>query len=370
MKKTSLIILFITIFTLLVACGGTKEVTDYALVLSIDGKKIAGTFDGEIEKKDSGSGTFSVKTDDHEWEYKGSFESMTPNGEGEFINKPTLIEFQSNKYEGFFTGRCNNGIPTYGDFTYEKDDDYVKYKGEIKNTHFYGNGTIETNIFLAPLEHVERIGTYKGDLFNGIAKGSGAFIAETDDGTTYTTTGEWSDDLPNGYCTQFFDDETWDRYGTFLDGNFSPTFSEAFFTIGTNSDMSFSVSNKAKDFIDTHKDLFPAESTEELNSYIDNSTTYEQYKKSPKDYNDKVIQLKNIRVFQAFENSYYGYVITKLFASDSNGNIHTIFLHGSYDVYENDRVNIYAVPIDNSSYKNVAGSTTLTTIYLGCLIEK
>ena len=89
----------------------------------------------------------------------------------------------------------------------------------------------------------------------------------TDDGDTYTYNGEWKNNLFHGYGIKEWEDGPGHVYmGTYIEGDYCPAKSEYLQSLGRNSAPYYSLEEKNKDFIDSHKDLFPVADASALES--------------------------------------------------------------------------------------------------------
>lgn len=364
-----LIIILITLFV-----GCEKDVKNEKLSLKINGKTIAGEYTGKIENDEPiGKGLFEVSSKDGDWSYSGSFKNKKTNGKGEFQNYHSTIDFQGNKIDGIYNGECFNGIINgKGQFTSDNNDVVFKYDGEWKNGQISGNGQLKTNHYTVYFSDLERTGSYDGTVVNGKAHGKGDFTAVNADNNEYTYSGEWKNGLYDGYGKRTFKSKKlgWE-IGNYNKGEFRPNIVDFLNSSGSETEMSFETSNKASKFINKHNKLFPSKNKKKVKKFVNGNLNYKKMIKSPSKYGDKLFHSEDYTITQIWENKYWGYTVTEIIAENSDyDNYLYIYYLKSLDVYEGDKISLYALPIDSSSYKNVGGGTTNCYVMLGSYISK
>lgn len=292
----------------------------------------------------------------------------------EVKDKSITVNFQSKDYVGSYTGTYENGAPNgQGEFKYKKGEKYLNYKGNFKEGHFSDRGELDTSILSVKFKEGDADGNYKGEVLNGIPNGNGTFFAVTDDNSKYTYKGEWKNGIFNGDGTLKWDDDDYmTEIGNFKDGKFVPSFKDILVSCGTKTDMPYTISDKANTFLDNHSELFPAESYEKVEPFINNSIQYKHLNKSGSQYGDQVVVMSGT-VTQIFENEQDDdmdkYSYTEILLDDDNYNDYWIYYPGKCDVYEDDYITVYGIPLDSSSFDNISGGTTLVQVMAGCYIK-
>ena len=285
----------------------------------------------------------------------------------EVTNKSTTINFQSVDYSGLYTGVCVSDIPQgEGEFSYKKDDQYLKYKGTFNEGSFSEKGTLETNFYKFKYADIERVGEYKGDVVDGIPNGHGTFTTKNDDNVEYTYEGEWKDGVFDGQgTTAWKDSESWVQTGTYKQGKFVPEFYELISSLATWSRMPFTLSDTSYNFLKQHKELFAANSYDAIAPYLDGSVEYKHLAKSPGKYDGTIVAV-NCSIQQIFENAvddeWTKYTYTDLLVCDDNYNYYWAFYPGTCEFYEGDKICVYGLPLGSSSFDNVGGGTTLVQV--------
>ncbi len=145
---------------------------------------------------------------------------------------------------------------------------------------------------------------------------------------------------------------------------------------GAGEDYHFELNEAQKSFINGHLQLFPAahDDLEELSKYVDNTLDYAHMIKNPSSYTGKFAVIDGLSVIQIFEHQLegggeYGYR-TRINAQDGDGNLYQIFYIGkSTPLVEDNVARVVAMPIANSSYTNLSGTTKLTMVMLASLAE-
>lgn len=153
--------------------------------------------------------------------------------------------------------------------------------------------------------------------------------------------------------------------------------SETLKNLGESGEPSFTVSDAQADFINSHINLFPADSSdfEEVSNYIDDTLDYAHMVKNPENYIGKFAFVDGLRVIQVAEekfdygSSQYNYVTGMLLEDDSE-NIYVVYYVGkSIELVQGDYARIIAMPIAYSSYKNLEDNSVLSLIMVASVAE-
>lgn len=283
------------------------------------------------------------------------------------------VQFQKEDYTGKYTGVFeNNQANGAGDFEYKDGDDYLTYKGEFKDGQFADKGTLKTNILKVELPEVTRTGEYDGDVIDGVPNGQGTFTAVNSDNEKYTYTGEWKDGTWNGQGTRKFENKKHtEEIGNFTDGEFDPTKLELFETCGKGENIEFVLTEKAKQFIATHDDIFPVKNKKLVQKYTDTNLKYKHIQKNPDNYGDKLIKLDDYKVAQILEEDIWNGKVTQILAVDKNyENIIYILYLGKTKLYEGDKLAAYGLPLNRVSWGTIMGGELPALAIAGSYIEK
>lgn len=382
MKRLITAFVLCTCALCLTACGGPKEVEAMAYTVSIGETQYTGEFSGTTEKKiPNGVGTFvsaegltysgdwenglpvsvcSMELDGYTVEiagnsytglYKGEAVDALPNGIGEFV-------FSDEKTSATYIGGWESGTPNgEGTLDYSGEDGYIRYSGGWKNGGFSGKGQLESDCYVVHFtDGLDRTGYFNGDVFDGIASGTGMFTVVNDAGDEYIYTGSWLNGLYDGEGVVRFKDLSWVYDGNYEKGKFTPTPAQFFAAIG--SAQGFDVTDKSTSFIDSHKDIFLENTVGEETVEFEDSFKYEAFSKNSSQYGDKLIEINNLKVVQIFEYEDWGYEYTFFIAQDSQYRVYYCYKLGYADeIYEGSRVKMVALPVDYMSYQNTMGNT-------------
>lgn len=356
------------------AAVGEGKLAGREIEFTFNDKIAKGIYNGEAaDGLPNGKGTVTVGSGTEQWSYDGNWEKGKCAGEGSVVNMPIKLEVCVETIDAAYKGNVKSFLADgEGTVGYEKDDKYFKYEGGFSAGKMSGKGQIESNIYSVKFPEVTHQGIYKGDSLDGLASGKGEFSAVTEEDVAYTYTGEWENGLFNGQGVQKFDDANYYvRTGTFKDGVFSPTLSERFKSLGTYEGLAYTVSEPAVEFIEAHGELFPANKLSEIEEYVDESISFKHLKKSPADYGSSLTHFSNYSVVQISEEEIWGekYSVLILYSSDYK-NVAYLYYPGELDVFDNDIVEFYALPLGKSSYENTGGGTTICHMFLGSYITK
>lgn len=284
------------------------------------------------------------------------------------------VTFQDKAITGQYTGQLVDDVATSDNatFTYKNGNDYLNYTGPFKDGKFSGNGTLESNMYVAHFSDVDRHGEYKGDVVDGIPKGNGTFKATNDQGKTYTYEGEWDNGLFDGHGKKTFEDN--DAYeGTYVKGEFAPTKLEFLKVAGrdipnTDTDIPFIMSNDTVNFINSD-DIFPTDNFENIKNLVDTSIEFKHLQKNIEDYSGKLISTKGY--ISSIREENLGQNISIICLSSLDGGVYHIYYFGKLDdIFNGDSVSVYGLPLGNTSYRNVGNTITKAVVLLGSYITK
>lgn len=283
-------------------------------------------------------------------------------------NETVTITFAEKEVTGEFTGTLKDKLPDgEGEF---KAEDGWSYTGNFEEGKVKGKGSLKEY----PLTIEEDIsGTYDGETMDGIAEGEGVFSLKNDDDVSYTYTGQWEDGLWNGEGELKFDSEEYCmRTGNFEKGEFKPTKLQWIKSYGTAKELAFSVNENSEKFISEHDGLFPTTKTSKAKKYCTSDVSYKKLIKTPDQYGDKLIKTTTHKVHQIQQDEVWGKTLTTLIIADEYGDdVYYVYYWGELkDIYAEDDVTCYGLPIDTSYYENVGGGTTNCVVVLGSYIEK
>lgn len=139
--------------------------------------------------------------------------------------------------------------------------------------------------------------------------------------------------------------------------------------IAENAATTFTIPDSAAAFITAHPDFFPGNenNTGAMSDCATYEVTYPMLAKSAKKYSDKLIDV-------------YGYVVkieetedgTKTFIriQDTDGNNYIAYYLGSIEIFEQDEVNCYLLPLDNIQFENMDRNYTDAIACAAAYIDK
>lgn len=143
--------------------------------------------------------------------------------------------------------------------------------------------------------------------------------------------------------------------------------------LGTiSTDLAYTISPAAKDFINQTPFLFPCEDKETAMEYTDSSISFKMVNKNQNKYGDSLMFIEEAYVVGINETNYKdGSSLTELQAMDADGNYYYILYIGILnDIYQEDIIQIYGAPLGMTSFANVSGGTTISCVLAGSYIEK
>lgn len=140
-----------------------------------------------------------------------------------------------------------------------------------------------------------------------------------------------------------------------------------------NDTVPFTINEKAKSFLNDHPDLFPASSESAItgSNLVDSSIDYRGINKNSDNYGDKLMYLPELYVNQIWETNIDDKTtLTELNVSDGNIQYYIFYLGSLPDIYEEDIVMAYGLPLGTSSFANTDGGDTLVVVLAGSCVSK
>jgi hypothetical protein len=407
MKKTFVpFILALVCVLLLVSCA-PKQVENKEIEVVFNGSTRTCLYTGEYLMKPVGVGEYKFSEDGEEWIFTGEAGEKSEIGTGSVEDMPLVIKHDGEKYEtyytgalvdsepvdpvqitdfpytlkyedeeleGLFTGSIFNNLPEgSGKFTYEDKGDYFEYSGDWKAGEMSGQGTVDSNCFVIHFPEVDREGSYKGDVVNGVPDGNGDFSAINGENVKYDYSGNWKDGLYEGKGHLEYDsDDYWTLDGNFEGAEFFPSVADLYVAAGTMKTSAFSISSKEYEYISSHENLFTGKVQEVDDSFISKDFKYEQFSKNTNAYELSIIKVSGLSVIQVFEEQdVYGYDLVYILASDSKYRVYNINMIGTApNIVEGSRISFVGMPVDYFTYKSVSGSDIWAIACIGITLSK
>lgn len=141
--------------------------------------------------------------------------------------------------------------------------------------------------------------------------------------------------------------------------------------IGQNSDqIPFTISPKAKSFLNDHPEICSVKNVKDVKKYIDSSIEYKKVEKNQNKFGDKVMKTPECYVIKAEESGKGDNTITEIQMNDSDYNYYYVVYIGSLDIYKDDTVQVYGIPVGMTSFENVSGGTTVSLVMAGSYVQK
>lgn len=144
---------------------------------------------------------------------------------------------------------------------------------------------------------------------------------------------------------------------------------------GESLEPPFSMTDEQKLFIEEHQDIFPTspDHLESLLSLVDYSLDYAHLIKNPQGYTGKMAYVVGTVVQVSEEklpDSDLGFV-NRINMVDDYGNCYLVYYIGdSTSLVQNDLIQVMAMPIEYSSYKNLKDENVLTLVMLAATAEE
>ncbi len=139
-----------------------------------------------------------------------------------------------------------------------------------------------------------------------------------------------------------------------------------------NEIMPFVLTEKAKVTLAEKENIFTGNRKDGLDELTDTTLEYRALTKNIDKYGDKLLYINEAYVVDISETELdEETVATELQLLDAEENSYYCVSLSAYDnIFEEDIISIYALPIGETSFENVSGGTTLAIMLAGCYIEK
>ena len=137
-----------------------------------------------------------------------------------------------------------------------------------------------------------------------------------------------------------------------------------------DSNPSFKLTEKAITTLTNNEKLFLDNSNSKIDSMTDLSINNKMLTKNIDKYGDKLILVENAYVIAIKEQELENITISTIQVS-ADDDIYYIYSLSTYDnVFDGDIINIYGLPIGQTSYENVSGGATHAIVLAGAYIVK
>ncbi|WP_101909224.1 zinc ribbon domain-containing protein [Marasmitruncus massiliensis] len=148
--------------------------------------------------------------------------------------------------------------------------------------------------------------------------------------------------------------------------------SEFYGQLQDNDDLPYQISEKAQTFLETHPDLFPVASEQELSGFVDRSIEFKHLEKNSDKYGDQLMYLPEVYVIQIKETQVdENLTVNEINLIDVNGLSYYVFYMGALDdIFKDDVISVWGLPLGMSQYENTGGGTTITPVLAGSYLTK
>ncbi|MBQ8360295.1 MAG: hypothetical protein IJX37_10420 [Oscillospiraceae bacterium] len=145
-----------------------------------------------------------------------------------------------------------------------------------------------------------------------------------------------------------------------------------FVVMQDNETMPFTLTEKAKVMLEEKEAWFLVNQNEGLDDCTDFALEYKVLNKNIDKHGDKLVYLEEAYVLSIDETQIDEQTtFSELHLLDADGNSYYVISLVAYDdIYEDDVVSVYALPIGETAFDNVSGGTTLAIMCAGCYVEK
>ena len=141
--------------------------------------------------------------------------------------------------------------------------------------------------------------------------------------------------------------------------------------LAENEVYPYTISEKASEFLMWCPDLFSTTKFKKIKDYINYDISYKHIAKNASKYGDSLMCISPAYVISCSETEIdEDTTLTELQLQDNDGNDYMVIYIGTVDVFENDIVECYGLPLGTSSFENISGGTTLAIIVAGSYINK
>ncbi len=149
------------------------------------------------------------------------------------------------------------------------------------------------------------------------------------------------------------------------------SFLELLEALQNDTDIPFTINDNAKKMLKENEELFVGNGQYDLHPFTDFSLDYRMLSKNIDKYGDKLIFVPEAYVMSISETTIGDKPFTETQLMDENEFVYYVLSEASYDdIYEDDVVSFYGLPLGDTSFDNVSGGTTLAIVFAGCSMRK
>ena len=182
-----------------------------------------------------------------------------------------------------------------------------------------------------------------------VSSGSSEEKTKSEEKTTTETDNKSEEDTSDNAI----EDEAWTKADLYEDA-------------GENDVMPYTISPKAYDFIAENESLFPTSTEADAEAATDYGLEYRMIAKNPDNYGDKLLSLSDVYVMSISETNSDDMILTELQVETAEGNYYYIVYLGELtDIYEEDEISVYGLPLAQVYFDNLGGGTTEAIMLAG-----
>lgn len=147
---------------------------------------------------------------------------------------------------------------------------------------------------------------------------------------------------------------------------------ELYEILENNEEIPFTITDTARQMLTEHPEYFKNATVDDVADIVDYSLEYKHLAKNVDSHGDKVVCISEASVLSIYETKLDDKnYMTEMQVMDYNGNSFYLFALDRYEnIFENDILSVYFLPIADTSFENVSGGTTLAIVGASCHIEK
>lgn len=136
-------------------------------------------------------------------------------------------------------------------------------------------------------------------------------------------------------------------------------------------DMPITLTEKSKTMLKENESLFTSNSTDGLEQYTDFDLDYRIIMKNVSSYGDRLMYIPEAYVISVSEEEVEGKTLTEMQLIDANEKYYYVIGMTSYgEIYEDDVVECYGLPVSDTTFENIGGGTTISLVLAGSAVNK
>ena len=138
-----------------------------------------------------------------------------------------------------------------------------------------------------------------------------------------------------------------------------------------NEAIPFQMSEKSKVFLQEHPELFPTQDQLKAQDYTNTEIEFKHLQKNIGLYGDRLIKSPSTMVIEIEETEMEdGIIISQLNLIDDVGlQYYVIYIGTLEDVYQNDMISVWGLPLAMVQFANTGGGTSVAPLLAGSYVE-